>query len=698
MKLSRRSLLKATAVGGAAVTLGSGAGSGAVTSAKANAAPIVPHKKGEWLVGLGMADITGACAGQGMMGFSQTEQVAHGIRQRYLARAVIIVDKKTNTPLVHVTVDTCAVFQNIVDAVMERVRKMYGNRYPMDRVMITATHNHNSCGGTSRDVAYYLAASGHMENSAKEEVDGIVEAIKRAHENIKPGELLLGRSMLYNASANRSKRAFDLNPESDKKEMPNGIDPRVWVLRIKQGGKDRGLICWFATHGTSLTDRNMFLSPDNKGLAAYIFEHDEMGVDYLTDKTPFVAAFAQTNAGDITPNLWLKKLEPSGPTADNVLNNAIIAKRQYDAAHKAWESAKPLTGAGIQGVYRFQSMDRYVVRPEFTQDGKEWKTVRTVMGGAGAASSEEDNYTSVVKPFIHEGDKGPLRGFWDWNRENGVVDFDWNYQSPKFNLLPLGYLPVKGWIPQEMPLSIVRLGDLVIVNGPLEYTAVAGLRCRRIVSKKLGVPMENVIMQGYTNSYIQYCTTPEEYDDQQYEGGETQFGRETLGAHLQIYSEICDVMLGKAKRAKDDTDRAYLHNTWIPAWLPKVPADTLPKGKKYGDVLAAPPASVKRGTTLTVSFVGAHPNNKLYRGGTYHEVQKMSGGRWVRVADDFHYDTIYDWERPEKSKTESIIKVHWNIPKNQATGSYRIVIKGDAKADNGKLTHFKGATKAFQVV
>lgn len=696
MKLSRRSLLKATAVGGAAVTLGSGVGSGAVTSSKANAAPIIPNAKGEWLVGLGMADVTGACAGQGMMGFAQPEQVAHGIRQRYLARAVIIIDKKTNTPMVHVTVDTCAVFQNIVDAVMARVRKMYGNRYPMDRVMITATHNHNSCGGTAQDVAYYMSSSGHMENSAQAEIDGIVEAIKRAHENIKPGELLLGRSKLYNASANRSRSAFERNPAADKKEMPNGIDPRVWVLRIKQGGVDKGLICWFATHGTSLTDQNMLLSPDNKGLAAYIFEHDHKGVDYQTDPSRFVAAFAQTNAGDLSPNLFLRKLKPGGPTDDNVLNNAIIAKRQYDACHKAWESATPLTGAGIQGVYRFQHMDNYVVRPEFTQDGKQWKTVRTVMGGAGAASSEEDNYNSFTDPWLKEGVKGPLTPFWDWNRENGI-EMDWNYQSPKLNFLPLGYAPVKGWIPQEMPLSIVRLGDLVIVCGPLEYTAVSGLRCRRVVAKKLGVPMENVIMQGYTNSYIQYCTTPEEYDDQQYEGGETQFGRETLGAHLQIYSEICDVMLGKKKAPKNDTDRAYLHNTWIPSWLPKVPADTAPKGKKYGDVLQAPPSRVQRGSKLTVSFVGAHPNNRLYRGGSYHEVQKNVGGRWVRIADDFHYDTIYDWERPEGSKTESIIKIHWNIPKNQAAGTYRIVIKGDAKAANGKLTHFKGVTKPFKV-
>lgn len=74
------------------------------------------------------------------------------------------------------------------------------------------------------------------------------------------------------------------------------------------------------------------------------------------------------------------------------------------------------------------------------------------------------------------------------------------------------------------------------------------------------------------------------------------------------------------------------------------------------------------------------------------------GGKWVRIADDFHYDTILDWRRPDGSKTESITRVTWNVPKNQPTGTYRIVLRGDAKNESGKLTHWQGKTKSFKVV
>jgi len=41
---------------------------------------------------------------------------------------------------------------------------------------------------------------------------------------------------------------------------------------------------------------------DNKGYAAYIFERAVNGNQTLPGKGPFVAAFGQTNEGDVSPN------------------------------------------------------------------------------------------------------------------------------------------------------------------------------------------------------------------------------------------------------------------------------------------------------------------------------------------------------------------------------------------------------------
>ena len=49
-------------------------------------------------------------------------------------------------------------------------------------------------------------------------------------------------------------------------------------LRIERDGRLVGAINWFATHGTSMTNRNMLISGDNKGYAAYHWEHRAPGM------------------------------------------------------------------------------------------------------------------------------------------------------------------------------------------------------------------------------------------------------------------------------------------------------------------------------------------------------------------------------------------------------------------------------------
>ena len=53
---------------------------------------------------------------------------------------------------------------------------------------------------------------------------------------------------------------------------------------------------------------------------------------------------------------------------------------------------------------------------------------------------------------------------------------------------------------------------------------MAGLRLRRTLAAELGVPEDHVTVQGYSNAYGHYVTTPEEYSAQNYEGGATVFG------------------------------------------------------------------------------------------------------------------------------------------------------------------------------
>ena len=49
-------------------------------------------------------------------------------------------------------------------------------------------------------------------------VDGILEAIRIAHENMKGGSLFTGDGQLLDANINRSPSAYKMNPKNETKE------------------------------------------------------------------------------------------------------------------------------------------------------------------------------------------------------------------------------------------------------------------------------------------------------------------------------------------------------------------------------------------------------------------------------------------------------------------------------------------------
>ena len=83
-------------------------------------------------------------------------------------------------------------------------------------------------------------------------------------------------------------------------------------------------------------------------------------------------------------------------------------------------------------------------------------------------------------------------------------------------------------VPKAVPLMAVRVADGLIVTMPGEPTTAVGQRLRAAVRSASG--LERVIVSGLANEFIQYFTTPEEYDRQHYEGGSTLYG--PLSANL----------------------------------------------------------------------------------------------------------------------------------------------------------------------
>jgi neutral ceramidase len=252
----------------------------------------------------------------------------------------------------------------------------------------------------------FLVGRGIADITGEPAETGMTEAVRRAQDDLAPAVLTLAHGELRDASANRSKVAFDNNPAADRALFPDGIDPQTTLLRIDRDGQAVAAINWFPTHNTSTTNTNTLISADNKGYAAYHWERLVHGVDYRARRSAdFVAAFAQTNAGDLTPNLELRP--GRGPTGSDVENTRIIGLRQYQAAADLMTApGRCLTGGAD---HRLTQVDlaSVVVRPEFTGDGAVHRTGDPIGGASALAGSHEDG--PAFRGFT-EG-RNP---FWDW--------------------------------------------------------------------------------------------------------------------------------------------------------------------------------------------------------------------------------------------------------------------------------------------
>jgi len=595
-----------------------------------------------WLAGVGIADITGEPWGIGLMGYGMRFQRSVGIHLRQRSRAFVLVDPATDRRLVYVVADIGMFFRNVTDAVLTRLDP---NLYDETNVVLTATHTHAGVGGYSCYRLYNMTTGGFRPHSYNALVDGVVASIEQAHADLAPARLVLSRGELHGASVNRSPQSFARDPDHDRATFPDAIDPTTTLLRIERDGRLVGAIHWFATHGTSLSNRNMLISGDNKGYAAYRWEREVHGVDYL-DRPHVVTAFAQTNAGDMSPNVPDAR---KGPTDDEFENTRIIGSRQADSAQElAAVSGTELAG-GLDTKLRYVHLPHLDVNGEWTPDGRPHRTGRAVLGAAFAAGTKE----GPGAPPFHEGvDDNPALFAASsalFRLRPNVGDAQW----PKTMLIPCGAL---GWTAETLPVQLVRLGPLVIVALAHEVTIVAGLRLRRAVALALDVPVESVLVQGYANDYAGYLTTPEEYAEQRYEGGHTMFGRWQLPAYLQEVTALAQQMLNP---------------------MPIEPAATRPR------VRAPRPG---RAVAMTVSPTTLQEPEPAYTAGDvvratvrcddprgpvrplYFSVEQRSGEQWQRVADDGDWSTTVTWHT---DGTAWAAELAWRVPPDM-TGEFRL--------------------------
>ena len=675
---SRRTVLRAgTAVAGAGLL-------GTLAAPVARAA----DDREPYLVGRGVADATGEIAEVGMMGYGRTDQQAAGLHARTRARAFVIVDRAGGERVALVVVEIGMIFASVHQEVLRRLRQRHGDLYTARNVLLAATHSHAGPGGHSHHALYNLTTLGFHRATFTAVVDGVVEAVTRAHDDLAPSRLVLSHGTLRGASVNRSRSAFARNPADITDHFPEAVDPQTTLLRVERGGRQVGAVNWFATHGTSLSGDNRLISTDNKGYAAYHWEREVAGVDHLAPTAPdFVAAFAQTNAGDMSPNLDLR---PPTTPADFAAARAN-GLAQYRAA--AEQAAAPGTAVAGPVDSRLVHVDLsdMAVDAEFTGDGSPHRTAKPAVGAAMAAGSTEDG---PAFPGFVEGENP----FWDFLSDTLLYTVSPELRAahaPKDVFVPIGAMnELFPWVPERFPIQLVRVGQLHLLGVPGEVTIGAGLRLRRTVAGTLGVDPRDVLVAGYANGYFHYVTTPEEYDAQQYEGGSTLFGRWQLPALQQTFAGLAAAL--RDGRPVSPGPGTPDHSGSALSFQPGVVLDAPPLGHEFGDVLTQPDASYRAGQRVTTVFAGAHPSNDLRRGGSYLRVERrLPDGGWAKVADDADWSTTLRWARD--GLAASRITITWDIPPGAPPGTYRVHYAGDARSLTGTIRPIAGTSGEFTV-
>lgn len=94
--------------------------------------------------------------------------------------------------IAYVSADLGMIFQSVRQGVLAPLKQRYGGLYGEDNVLLSATHTHSGPGGHSHHLVYNLSVLGFRDATYRAIVDGIVESVAEAHDDLRPGTLSLG--------------------------------------------------------------------------------------------------------------------------------------------------------------------------------------------------------------------------------------------------------------------------------------------------------------------------------------------------------------------------------------------------------------------------------------------------------------------------------------------------------------------------
>lgn len=688
---------------------------------------------GQYLLGLGVGDVTGPVVETNLMGYASLGQVGTGLHMRQRSRAFIVADAASpSNRVVFINADIGMGDTGVRRSIIRELSSKYPGVYSKDNVAFVATHSHAGVGGYCENLLPQITSLGYVKQTADAIVAGTVRAVQRAHSSLAPGSLKLGNATVLDANINRSPTAYLANPAEERAKYSYDVDKDMTVLRFDdQNGNARGLLSFFPVHGTSLYINNTLVSSDNKGMAAFLYE-TSVEPNAMPGNTTFVAGFTQSNVGDTSPNTlgpvcqspgkeWDgQPCDPDHSTCGGTVqdcrgrgpgfrvsdfeSNRIIGDIQFRGAQKIMNGPLSAVSGTVRSIHVYLEMATHGFA---LPNGTLVSTCPAALGyGFAGGTTDGPGLLDFTQGSNTSQPQNPF-----WEIVKGAVTpvpsaEQKGCQHPKPILLNTGaaHLPYE-WAPNRVDIQMLRVGNFVMLIMPGELTTMAGRRIREAVRAKL--ISSNVIgsdayvvVAGPANTYAHYVTTREEYSVQRYEGASTIFGPFTLEAYIDKYTSLVPYLGPSASGApqsdpapEDQTSKAISLQT-------AVIFDAAPIGKKFGAVVQ----DVNTGTTyragakVSAKFVGANPRNNLRLDSTFLTVDRLDSGVWKPVKSDSHPSTVYEWKRDNTILGTSTVTISWTIESGTPAGTYRLSYFGDSKPFIGKISSFSGVSSSFTVV
>ncbi len=610
--------------------------------------------------GVGKADITPR-TGYVLGGWTRGDRLGHGVHTRLHSRALVLERDGRKVALVQTDLFMSAggMVKQIGDALAAR-------GFSERNILISATHTHSGPGGfanfptlnttapsleTITDPFSFagLLAPGPADPALYTFLHRqITAAIRRADDDLAPAAAAWGRNRLVGITRNRSLEAHLANfgitkpyGHGREEEAPGGyeetISPEVSVLRVDKITRRRGrktrrvpIGAWtnFADHGTVTSSNFQYYNGDHFASAVQVFEAGVRKAGKVPRGQDVINVFANGDEGDQSAGLTR-----NGPAASD-----YVGRVEARAMLAAWKQA----GA------------RLTTKPQI-----DVRWTRMCFCGQEVNGQPVASESRVGLPFLtgSEEGRGPL--------------YDITHQHYEGSRSPLATDPVHGvklsvpgvgaGVPAKLPLVALRIGSRAIATVPGEPTKGVGTLVRQAVGRAFaGTRVTQVVVAGLTNEFALYFTTPAEYDQQHYEGGNSQFGRQS---GVLIASSLGNLATTLARGQAAPAPAAFDPTN-----------GTSPRGPAYGAgatsgrIADQPAGAYRRLQRARLVWQGGAQGLDRPVDSAFVSAQRLRRGRWVEQDSDLGLAML--WRVDDNGR----YTVDWEIPRDAPRGTYRLVV------------------------